>query len=75
MPTKTITKNEVITIIRVPYGKKETLPNEREYWLESDAISPVGTVAEWSSWAGTLITPKRIRVIDKLMGEDYEIEL
>ena len=75
MPTKTMLKNKVITIIRVPYGKKETLPIEREYWLKSDAISPVGTIAEWISWAGTLVTPKKLRVIDSIMAEDYEIDL
>jgi len=75
MSTKTITKNEVVTIIRVPYGKKETSSDKREYWLKTDIISPVGTLAEWIVWANTLITPKELRIIDNVIGEDYKIKL
>lgn len=66
---------EVITIKRVPYGKKETLPQEREYRVADKPLSPVGNLAEWIEWAGTLITPKKLRVVDEIMGEDYLVKL
>ena len=66
---------ETIIIKRVPYGKTETLPNEREYRLTDKDLSPVGNIAEWTAWATDLIIPKKLRVIDDLMGEDYEIDL
>jgi len=69
---------ETITIQRVPYGKKKTLPEERDYYLKDKGLnSPAGNLAEWIAWAKELknITVKKIRIIDKIMGEDYVVEL
>ncbi len=38
---------KTIMIQRVPYGKKQTRLEEREYQMVSDFLGPVGTIAEW----------------------------
>ena len=65
----------IVTINRVPYGKIETLPQEREYYIADNPLSPVGSLTDWIAWANDLIIPKQIRIIDTIMGEDYLIEL
>ena len=66
---------ETIIIKRVPYGKTKTLPNEREYRLLDKQLSPVRNIADWTAWATDLIIPKKLRIIDEVMGEDYCIDL
>ena len=40
---------KTITLKRVPYGKRNTLDEDKEYQLftEGFAIGPVGTMKEW----------------------------
>jgi len=64
-----------VVIERVSYGKTTTLPQDREYRVKDQNLSPVGTLADWIAWATDLIIPKRVRVIDKVMGEDYLVKL
>ena len=55
---------------RVKYGKKETLPQDREYNVEG--AGPVGTLSEWIEFAedfGSIV------VIDEIMDENYKINL
>lgn len=41
MTTKTI------TLKRVPYGKRNTLDEDKEYQLVGEILGPVGTIQEW----------------------------
>jgi len=59
------------TIKRVNYGKKETLPQDREYWMNEGGT--VGTLNEWIN--GVFGIEDKIRVVDEMMGEDYVINV
>ena len=64
-----------MTIERVPYGKVKTLPEERVYY-EKGRLSPVGSLSDWISFiANSKGADKTLRIIDKIMDEDYVISL
>lgn len=38
---------KILQLVRVPYGKKQTRLEDREYQLVGEILGPVGTIAEW----------------------------
>lgn len=67
---------KTLTIVRTSYGKRETLPADRDYKIakECELTSPAGNLADWIAYASEKKYSK-VRVIDYLMDEDYEVSL
>lgn len=38
---------KILQLMRVPYGKKQTRLEDREYQLVGEILGPVGTIQEW----------------------------
>jgi len=55
------------TLIRVSYGRKTCPIADREYQI--NGTGPVGTLSEFKAFFGN----EKIHVIDKINGEDYEV--
>jgi len=58
--------SKVISLVRVPYGKKDTPKKDREY-IHQLGSSPVGTIKEWKAF-GKKSGVDKLHVID---GDDY----
>lgn len=61
---------EIVKLIRVPYGKKNTLDEDKEYQMVgAGPFSPVETLGEWERQFPQSI----IQIVNKFGDVEYEV--